>query len=57
MVYNEALKTCLHEFGHVLGLDHMEYNGSDNVMRSGMLSYKGKLGHGDLAVYRYLWGY
>lgn len=53
--YSETLKTSLHEFGHALGLGHTNYS-TNNVMIGGTRSYKGKLGQGDIACYRYLWG-
>lgn len=53
--YNTTLKTSLHEFGHALGLGHTYYS-NDNVMRGGTFEYRGKLGQGDIACYRYLWG-
>ena len=53
--YSQTLKTSLHEFGHALGLGHTNYS-TNNVMIGGTRSYKGKLGQGDIACYRYLWG-
>ncbi len=53
--YNTTLKTSLHEFGHALGLGHTSYSNL-NVMRSGTFEFTGKLGQGDIACYRYIWG-
>lgn len=54
--YGKTLKTCTHELGHGLGLGHIDYAGINNVMYSHAGNYSGKLGQGDLAAYRYLWG-
>lgn len=54
--YNKSLFTCVHELGHGLGLGHIDYNGTNNVMNPYVGEYNGKLGQGDLAAYRYLWG-
>ena len=53
--YAKNLFACVHELGHGLGLGHINYNGIKNVMNSYVGSYT-KLGQGDLAAYRYLWG-
>lgn len=53
--YNMNLFTCVHELGHGLGLGHIDYDGTRNVMNSYVGTYE-KLGCGDLAAYRYLWG-
>lgn len=54
--YARTLKTCVHELGHGLGLGHIDYDGSNNVMYSYSAEYKYQLGKGDIAAYRYLWG-
>lgn len=54
--YLKSLKTCIHELGHGLGLGHIDYDRLNNVMYSYAGEYKGQLGQGDLAAYRYLWG-
>ena len=53
--YNVNLFACVHELGHGLGLNHINYNGTRNIMNEYVGEYT-KLGQGDLAAYRYLWG-
>lgn len=56
MTQNQRIKTVLHEFGHVLGLD--EFTGienTNNVMHQGIRELT-KLGPADIAAYRAKWG-
>lgn len=56
MTENQRIKTVLHEFGHVLGLD--EFTGKEstnNVMHQGIRELT-RLGPADIAAYRYKWG-
>lgn len=53
--YDKNLFACVHELGHGLGINHIDYAGTNNVMNSYAGNYT-KLGQGDLAAYRYLWG-
>ncbi len=54
--YARTLKTFVHELGHGLGLGHINYDRSNNVIYSYSAEYKYQLGKGDIAAYRYLWG-
>ena len=53
--YAMTLKTCIHELGHALGIGHIDYAGINNIMFSHSGNYSGKLGKGDIAVYRFVW--
>ncbi len=55
MTRDERIKTILHEFGHVLGLDEFNNMESDiNIMVQGIRSQT-KLGPADIAAYRARW--
>lgn len=51
----ERIKTCLYEFGHVLGLDEFtNIETTSNVMHQGIRGVT-TLGSADIAVYRAKW--
>ena len=55
MSRDERIKTCLHEFGHVLGLDEFtNVETTSNVMYQGIRGVT-TLGPADIAVYRAKW--
>ena len=58
MTYNQRIKTVLHEFGHVLGLDEFTdlEDQNVNVMHQGIRDIT-RLGPADIAVYRCNWGW